>query len=669
MDVSNTHYPQLFTPLSLGHTTLKNRVIMGSMHTGLEEERQGMQKLARFYEERAKGGVGLIVTGGIAPNLRGRLAPFAKQMSCKRHAKHHRVITSAVHQHDSKIVLQILHAGRYGYHPFVVAPSAIKSPISPFKPKALSQRGILKTIKSFVKTAMLAKSCGYDGVEVMGSEGYLINQFIATHTNKRTDQWGGSFDNRTRFAIAIVQGIREALGEDFIIIYRLSMIDLIEQGSSLDEVVSLAKDIEKAGASIINTGIGWHEARVPTIATMVPRAAFVEVTKKVKSEVDVPLVTSNRINTPEVAESILVEGKADLISMARPFLADSDFLNKAKEGKSEAINTCIACNQACLDYVFQNKKASCLVNPRAANETEINHQMARHPKEIAVVGAGPAGLAFSVDAAKRGHKITLFEHSDEIGGQCNYAKRIPGKEEFHETLRYFTHQLKAYEVNLQLKTKADVDDLLGFDEVILATGVLPRQLDIEGINHPKVLSYLDVLKGEKPLGNNIAVIGAGGIGFDVCEYLVHQQDDNFYQEWGIDVSLEHRGGLKPSSTIASERTITMLQRKDEPLGKRLGKTTGWIHRQSLRKKQVVMKKNARYLKIDDEGLHVLIDDKPELIACEQVVICAGQEPLQKLYQPLLAKEQNVHLIGGAYKALELDARAAIWQANELAGKL
>lgn len=669
MDVLNSHYPHLFAPLSVGNAILKNRVIMGSMHTGLEEERGGMQKLAKFYEERAKGGVGLIVTGGIAPNVRGRLAPFAKQMSSKRHARQHHVVTEAVHQGDSKIALQILHAGRYGYHPLVVAPSHIKSPISPFKPKALSRRGIHKTIQSFIHTASLAKSCGYDGVEVMGSEGYLINQFIALHTNKRSDEWGGSFENRIRFPIEIVRGIREALGSDFIIIYRLSMIDLIEQGSSLEEVIFLAKEIERAGASLINTGIGWHEARVPTIATLVPRAAFVEVTKKVKQEVELPLITSNRINTPHVAEKVLAEGYADLVSMARPFLADSEFMNKAEKGLSQAINTCIACNQACLDYVFKNKKASCLVNPRAANETTINHQKAQRPKSIAVVGAGPAGLSFSVDAAKRGHRVTLFEKSGEIGGQFNLAKRIPGKDEFYETIRYFNYQLKECQVKVCLNHKASVEELAKFDDIILATGVTPRELKLAGSNHPKVTSYLEVLKDEVPLGEMIVVIGAGGIGFDVCEYLTHQQGDDFYKEWGIDLSLECRGGIKPASISQSPRRITMLQRKDEPLGKRLGKTTGWIHRQSLRKKGVVMRSNVQYQKIDDAGLHVVIDAREELIECDQIIVCAGQEPLKELYQPLLDRGKEPYLIGGAYKAQELDARAAIWQANELAGKL
>lgn len=669
MDVSGLAYPHLLAPLSLGGVTLKNRVVMGSMHTGLEEEKGGMDKLAAFYKERAKGEVGLIVTGGIAPSLSGRLSPFAKQMSNQRQANAHQVVTDAVHEAGGKIALQILHAGRYGYHPFAVAPSRIQSPISPFKPWALSQSGIKKTIKAFVKTAKLAKSCGYDGVEIMGSEGYLINQFIAPHTNKRKDDWGGAFENRIRFPLEIVKETKAAVGDDFIIIYRLSMIDLIAEGSSLDEVIMLALAIEAAGATLINTGIGWHEARVPTIATMVPRAAFCDVTKRIKKEVNLPLITSNRINTPEVAENILAEGKADLVSMARPLLADSDFVLKAKANQPDAINTCIACNQACLDYVFQNKKASCLVNPRAANETTLNHKKVSQKKKIAVVGAGPAGLSFSLYAAKRGHDIHLFEKDDKLGGQFNVAKLIPGKDEFNETLRYFSHELKANDVDIHLNHFVSEDELEDFDEVVLATGIIPRQLSIPGIDHPKVLSYLDVLKHKKPVGQKVAVIGAGGIGFDVSEYLTHGDDEDFYQAWGIDLSLSHRGGLKPAEIEKSPRAVTLLQRKDERLGKRLGKTTGWIHRQSLRKKGVEMLSGVSYQKIDDDGLHILHKGQEKCIPCDNVVICAGQEPQQALYQPFENQGKKVHVIGGAYKALELDARAAIWQAHQLAGEI
>ena len=663
----NAFYPHLFEPLDLGHTQVKNRILMGSMHTGLEEEKGGMTKLARFYRERAE--AGLIVTGGIAPNLNGRLAPFAKQLSNKRQAQKHEVITDSVHQQKGKILLQILHAGRYGYHPFICAPSRIKSPISPFTPWAFSRRGIKRTINAFINTAKLAKLAGYDGVEVMGSEGYLINQFIARHTNKRSDEWGGSFGNRIRFPLAIVRGIRETLGEDFIIIYRLSMLDLLQEGSCFDEVVELAQKIESVGASIINTGIGWHESRVPTIATMVPRGGFYPVTQKIKPYLSVPVITSNRINMPDVAEKLIAEGGADMVSMARPFLADEQFVSKTKKGQAHLINTCIACNQACLDYVFQNKKASCLVNPFAANETTMTVLPVATKKKIAVVGAGPAGLAFSVTAARRGHQLTLFEKDSQIGGQFNLAKQIPGKEEFNETLRYYQNQLAMLDVDSRLNQEVSADVLHDFDEVIIASGVSPRVLDIPGIEHDSVLSYLDVLRHHKPVGERVAIVGAGGIGFDVAEYLTHVANEDFYQTWGIDIQNSYSGGLTSPDVLPSPRQVTLLQRKDESLGKRLGKTTGWIHRQSLRKKGVTFIQAVNYQKIDDMGFHIMVDDKPQCLEVDSIVICAGQEPFNPLYASLKAKNLSVHIVGGAYKALELDARAAIWQATELALEL
>lgn len=659
-------YPHLFQPLELGHTTLKNRCVMGSMHTGLEEERNGFAKLAAFYAERARAGVALMITGGFSPNRVGRLAPFAKKLSTRREMKQHRVITEAVHEAGGKIALQILHAGRYGYHPFVVAPSAIKSPISPFKPWALSHRAICKTIGHFMRCARLAKEAGYDGVEIMGSEGYLINQFIAAHTNHRQDQWGGSYQNRIQFALDIVRGIREVVGPDFIIIFRLSMIDLVGQGSTWEEVVWLAKAIEQAGASMINTGIGWHEARVPTIATMVPRAAFSAVTGKLKPHVAIPLITSNRINMPETAESVLAKGEADMVSMARPLLADSAFMEKAFHQQRDAINTCIACNQACLDLVFQNKKASCLVNPQACNETTLKLLPTRQIKKLAVVGAGPAGLAFAVAARKRGHQVTLFEKEAEIGGQFNLAKQIPGKEEFKETLRYFNYQIKALGIELKLNTSVTKETVAYYDEIIVATGILPRMPQIEGIEHPKVLTYLDVLKHHRPVGARVAIIGAGGIGFDVADYLSHRENDNFYTYWGIDVGMHHRGGLVPPKPSPSPREIYLLQRKKERLGKRLGKTTGWIHRQNLRMKGVQCLSGVTYQKIDDAGLHMMVDEQTRTLAVDHIIICAGQLSENSLAEALKAVGKKVHTIGGAHKALELDARHAIAEATELA---
>ncbi|MGY4001411.1 NADPH-dependent 2,4-dienoyl-CoA reductase [Aeromonas sp. XH] len=671
-----SRYPTLLTPLDLGFTRLRNRVLMGSMHTGLEEEKGGFDKLAAFYGERARGGVGLIVTGGIAPNLRGRLVPHGTQLSFPWQVAKHRKVTEAVHREGGKIALQILHAGRYAYHPFSLAPSALKAPISPFKPRAMSERQIRGTIRDFATTATLARSAGYDGVEVMGSEGYLINQFICERTNKRTDGWGGSFDNRMRFPVEIVRAIRERVGPDFIIIFRLSMLDLVEQGSTLAEVIALGKALEAVGVTLINTGIGWHEARIPTIATSVPRGAFSWVTAELKKHLTVPLITTNRINTPEVAERILAGGEADMVSMARPFLADPEFVIKAAEDRADEINTCIACNQACLDHVFKQKRASCLVNPRACFETELTFGRVPQPKKLAVVGAGPAGLAFACYAAERGHQVSLFDQASEIGGQFNFAKQIPGKEEFHETLRYFARRLEKCGVELYLGQRQSAESLLGggFDEVILATGIRPRTPNIPGIEHPKVLSYLDVLRDHKPVGEKVAVIGAGGIGFDVAEYLVEkraegeavQQRDHWLKEWGIDRQLTERGGLIKPEIDAPERQIWLLQRKESKVGDGLGKTTGWIHRTVLKNRRVQMLSGVQYLRIDDQGLHIQVGDAKQCLPVDQVIICAGQEPLKELQAGLQAAGKPVHIIGGADVAAELDAKRAIRQGAELA---
>lgn len=673
--MAHPKYPHLFEPLDLGFTTLKNRALMGSMHTGLEETKRGFDRMAAYFGERAKGGVGLIVTGGVAPNRQGWVAPFSARMTKSRHARKHRIVTDQVHEYDGKICMQILHAGRYGYHPLNVGPSAIKSPITPFKPFALSQRGIQNTINDFARCASLAKEAGYDGVEIMGSEGYLINQFIVSHTNKRTDQWGGSYENRMRFPVEIVKSVRKAVGEDFIIIYRLSMLDLIPQGSEWSEVVQLAKAIEAAGATIINTGIGWHEARIPTIATMVPRGAFTWVTRKMKDEVNIPLITTNRINKPDVAEQILAHGDADMVSMARPFLADADLMIKSEQGREDEINTCIGCNQACLDHVFKNKLSTCLVNPRACNETLLNFLPTKRSKKIAVVGAGPAGLAYATVAAERGHKVTLYDAANEIGGQFNMAKKIPGKEEFYETLRYFNKRIELTGVELKLGAFVEGAQLIdeGYDEVIVATGVVPRNPGIEGQDHAKVLSYIEVLRDEKPVGDKVAIIGAGGIGFDVAEYLSQDGQspslsiEDFMHEWGVDMKNEHRGGLSEPEMPKPKREITMLQRSEGKMGAKLGKTTGWIHRTTLKHKQVKMISHVTYDKIDDEGLHITIRGKDKkILPVDNVIMCAGQLPESTLAKTLESSGIPVTKIGGADVAAELDAKRAIDQATRFA---
>ena len=674
-----THYPALFSPLDLGFTKLKNRILMGSMHTGLEEHKSGFERMAEYFGERARGEVGIIVTGGVAPNRSGWVGPFSSKLSNDKERKQHQQITDAVHKEGGKIAMQILHAGRYGYHPFSVAPSRIKSPISPFSPWPLPGFGVTKTIKDYVSCAYLAQQAGYDGVEIMGSEGYLINQFIVSRTNKRKDKWGGSFENRTRFPTEIVRLTREKVGKDFIIIFRLSMLDLVSDGSNWDEVVQLGKKIQEAGATLINTGIGWHEARIPTIATSVPRAAFTFVTKKMKEEIDIPLITTNRINTPEVAEDILNKGHADMVSMARPLLADPFFAKKARMGRAEEINTCIACNQACLDHVFKGKIASCLVNPRACFETEIKITPSIQKKKIAVIGAGPAGLAFSCTAAERGHQVTLFEKSAEIGGQFNMAKKVPGKEEFYETLRYFDKQLELKKVQLRLNHEASGQEIAdgNFDEVIIATGVKPRDPKIPGTDHKKVLSYIDVLRGA-PVGKEVAIIGAGGIGFDIAEFLVHAGKSAsldaslFMKEWGVDPNLQVRGGVNNGIKAEVEppaRKVFLLQRSRGKLGAKLGKTTGWIHRTTLKNKQVEMIDGATYTRIDDAGLHYLRDGDVHTLKVDNVVICAGQLPERSLAGDLQNRDIKLHLIGGAFEAKELDAKYAIDQGTRLATQL
>jgi 2,4-dienoyl-CoA reductase (NADPH2) len=671
------HYPQLLRPLDLGFTTLKNRVLMGSMHVGLEEAPNGFERMAAFYAERARGDVGLIVTGGIAPNERARPMHGGAMLTTEEEAEKHRTITRAVHAEGGKIAMQILHFGRYSYQPMLVAPSALQAPINPFTPHELSDEEVEETIDDFVRCAALAQHAGYDGVEIMGSEGYLINEFIAMRTNHRTDRWGGSYENRIRFAVEIVRRVRERVGRDFIIIYRLSMLDLVEGGSTLEEVIQLAQAVELAGATIINTGIGWHEARIPTIATKVPRGAWAWVTQRLMGKVSVPLVATNRINTPELAEQLLAEGACDMVSMARPFLADADFVRKASEGRADEINTCIGCNQACLDHTFAGKVTSCLVNPRACHETEIVIRPAAQRKRVAIVGAGPAGLACAVTAASRGHAVTLFEAGSEIGGQFNIAKKVPGKEEFYETLRYFRRQIALTGVELRLDTRASAEGLMqeGFDEIVVATGVLPRELRVEGAHHAKVLGYLDVLRDDKPVGANVAIVGAGGIGFDVAEYLVHEGESasldpqKFFAEWGVDTDFAGRGGLRRAAVGPAARRVHLLQRRSSKVGENLGKTTGWIHRTALKVRGVGMTSSVEYQRVDDDGLHVSIDGVPQTLAVDNVVVCAGQEPLRELADQLEAAGRKVHVIGGAALAVELDAKRAIHEGTLLAASL
>ncbi|MDD0801915.1 MULTISPECIES: NADPH-dependent 2,4-dienoyl-CoA reductase [Acinetobacter] len=673
-----SNYPHLLAPLDLGFTTLKNRVLMGSMHVGLEEVEGGYDRMAAFYAERAAGGVGLIVTGGISPNDHGVTFHGGSKLDTLEEAEKHKVITQAVHDAGGKIALQILHTGRYSYQAENVAPSAIQAPINPVKPHALTSAEVNQTIADFVNCAKLSKIAGYDGVEIMGSEGYLINEFIAARTNHRDDEWGGSYENRIRFPIEIVKRTRAEVGENFIIIYRLSMLDLVEGGSTLEEVIQLAKEIEKAGATIINTGIGWHEARIPTIATKVPRAAFTWVTKKLKGSVQIPLVTSNRINTPEMAEHVLAQGDADMVSMARPMLADAEFVLKAEQGRSDEINTCIGCNQACLDQIFSMQIATCLVNPRACYETELIFKESAVKKNIAVIGAGPAGLSFATYAADRGHQVTVFDTASQIGGQFNIAKTIPGKEEFYETLRYFKRKIELQpNIKLVLNHTATYEELSAenYDDIVVATGVTPRELTIEGIDHPKVLSYIEVLRERKPVGKKVAIIGAGGIGFDTAEYLSHEGESGslnpqkFYDEWGIDTSYAHVGGLKQPVLEQSDREIYLLQRKAKAVGASLGKTTGWIHRTGLKHRDVKMIAGASYDKIDDQGLHITVNDQPAVLEVDHVIICAGQESYTAMYDQLKADGKNVHLIGGAKEAGELDAKRAIRQGAELAATI
>ena len=670
-------YPKLFEPLDLGFTKLDNRILMGSMHTGLEDG-NNHEKLAAYFCERARGGVGLMVTGGYAPNIVGWVKPFAGMLVTRRAAKKHKTVTDAVHAEGGKIAMQILHAGRYAYHPLAVAPSKIKSPITPFTPRELSARAVEKQIAAFVRCAVLAREAGYDGVEIMGSEGYLINEFLVEHTNQRNDKWGGNYENRMRFALEIVQRTREAVGQDFIIIYRLSIIDLIPNGSNWDEVMQLARGIESAGATIINSGIGWHEARIPTIATSVPRAAFTWVTEKLKQQISLPVITSNRINMPDTAEKVLADGHADMVSMARPLLADPEFALKAKNNRSDEINTCIACNQACLDHTFNSKLSSCLVNPRACHETELNFIATYKKKRIAVVGAGPAGLSASTVLASRGHSVDLFDAAGEIGGQLNMAKVVPGKEEFYETLRYYRRQIELTGVNLTLNTQVEASMLSSYDDIIIATGVTPRNPKIPGQDNKRVLSYIDVLRHKAPVGEQVVIIGAGGIGFDVAEFLIHSDDSpdvqnpaSWMSAWGVADPEDSRGGVVAMQFPKSPRGVTLMQRSDGKLGAKLGKTTGWIHRSTLKHAGVSMVGGLSYNAISDDGVQVTYNTEgDEFFPADTVVLCAGQVPNRELYDTLVEQaDSNVHLIGGADKASELDAKRAINQGVRLAASL
>ncbi|MFN3893777.1 MAG: FAD-dependent oxidoreductase [Acinetobacter sp.] len=678
--MTTTRYANILKPLHLGFTTIKNRVVMGSMHTGLEDRFYNYPKLAAYFGERAKGGVGLLITGGISPNRQGWLLPAGGTMNTLGDIAPHRLVTHAVHKHGAKILLQILHAGRYGYQPFVVSASPIKSPISPFKPREMSDKQILNTIQDYVKTAIIAKKAGYDGVEIMGSEGYLLNQFLSRQVNQRTDRWGGPIENRMRFAVEIVKAIREEIGEKFIICFRLSLLDLVHDGNTMQEVITVAKALEKAGITLLNTGIGWHEARIPTIVTSVPRAAFVDYTAEVKKHVSVPVIASNRINMPDTAEAILASGQADMVQMARPLLADAFWVNKTATNRVDEINTCIACNQACLDHTFKNQRATCLVNPRAAYETELVYIKTKKPKSIAVIGGGVAGLSAATVAASRGHDVTLFEANHEVGGQFNLAKVIPGKEEFHETIRYFKVQLEKTGVDLRLNTRVNREQLEreGFDEVIVATGVVPRALNIEGSQAPQVLSYAEVLRGA-PVGDRVAVIGAGGIGFDVSEFLLkppHQVQpqpvDEWKREWGVDSQPDYvtEGGLQRAEVEPPVREIYLLQRKKTPLGAGLGKTSGWVHRAQLKKHAVRMLRGVQYKSVTDEGLWIEVDGHAQLLRVDTIVVCAGQESVKDLMPS--AGENTLaqyHIIGGAKLAAELDAKRAIREGAELAAKL